>query len=36
MDGIDLAQNMDKWRATLNAIINIRVPVSIKCGEFLD
>ena len=30
MDWIDLAQYVDKWRALLNAIMNLRVPGSIK------
>jgi hypothetical protein len=25
MDWIDLAQNMDRWRALVNAVMNIRV-----------
>jgi hypothetical protein len=26
MDWIDLAQDMDQWRAVLNTVMNIRVP----------
>jgi hypothetical protein len=26
MDWIDLAQNMDQWRALVNSVMNLRVP----------
>jgi hypothetical protein len=34
MEWIDLAQDTDRWRAVVNAVMNL--PWSIKCGEFLD
>jgi len=34
MDWIDLAQGRDRWRAVVNALIELSG--FIKCGEFLD
>jgi hypothetical protein len=34
MDWINVAQDMDRWRALVNAVMNL--PSSIKCGEFLE
>ena len=34
MDWIGLAQDRDRWRTLVSAVMNLRVLV--KCGEFLD
>jgi len=34
MDWIGLAQDRDRWRTLVSAVMNLRV--SVKCGEFLD
>jgi hypothetical protein len=30
MDWIDLAQDMDQWRALVNTILNLRVPYNVR------
>jgi hypothetical protein len=34
VDWIDMAQDRDRWRAVVSAVMNLQV--SIKRGEFLD
>jgi len=34
MDWIQQAQDREKWRALMNIVMNLRVP--LKVGEFLD
>jgi hypothetical protein len=34
VDWIELAQNRDRWRALLNAAMNLRIPYN--AGNFLD
>ena len=33
MDWTDVAHNMDRWRALVNAVMNLRVPYNV--GNFL-
>jgi hypothetical protein len=34
MDWIDLVKDRDKWRALLNIVLNLRVPLNV--GKFLS
>jgi hypothetical protein len=34
MDWIDLAQDMDQWRALVNTVMKLRVP--LNAGKFLS
>ena len=34
MDWIALAQDRGRWRANVNAVL--KLPSSIKCGEFIE
>ena len=36
MDWIGRAQDRDRWRTLASAVMNLRVPGSVRCGEFLD
>jgi hypothetical protein len=34
MDWMDLAQDRNRWRALVDVVMNLRIP--LKCGVFID